>query len=229
MRLAASSRLVLCFVLAAFLSAPAVLAAGGSSESIEPTEQEPVDPAVLAKQHYNRGLGHRDRAWKMEEKLAEATTEKETKKFEKKIRSSYRSAVRELEQAVRNDGQMYQAWSSLGYAQRKLGAYDLSLQAYDEALSIEPRYAEAVEYRAEAHLGLGHLEPAKEAYLELFGGAREHADELLIAMRRWVDEKKAAPGEVDTETVTAFEAWVAEREKIASQTARLGAASRSDW
>lgn len=219
----------LATLLAGALAAPA-FAAGGSRESIEPTQpQEEVDPAVLAKQHYNRGLGHRDRAWKLEEELAEATADKQIKKLEKKIRSSYRSAVREFEQAVRNDGQLYPAWSSLGYAQRKLGAFDLSLEAYDRALAIEPRYAEAVEYRAEAYLGLGRLEPAKEAYLELFAGAREHADTLLVAMRKWVDARTAAPGDLDAETLAAFEAWVAEREKIASQTARLGAPSRSGW
>ncbi len=205
------------------LTATAVFAAGGSQQSTPPVSSatpQQLSPEELAKQHYNRGLGQRDRAWKIEGKLETAADKKQEKKFRKKIASAYRSATREFEEAVRNDESLYQAWSSLGYAQRKLGDYEASLEAYNRALSIEPRYAEATEYRGEAYLGLSRLDDAREAYMQLFGGAREHAAALLKAMRTWVDEH---PDEAGT-----FADWVTERETIADQTARLDLPAR-DW
>ena len=63
---------------------------------------------------------------------------------------------------------MYQAWNYVGYTNRKLGNYDDALAAYDRALSSSsPDYAEAIEYRGHAYLGLNRLSEAKEAYLAL--------------------------------------------------------------
>jgi Flp pilus assembly protein TadD len=46
------------------------------------------------------------------------------------------------------------AWTRLGYALRKLGRLDESLEAYGKALTINPAQREALEYLGEAYLVL---------------------------------------------------------------------------
>jgi cytochrome c-type biogenesis protein CcmH/NrfG len=55
---------------------------------------------------------------------------------------------------VRLNPRLHEAFSSLGYAYRKTGDFDQALQAYERALVLAPGYAAAIEYQAEAHLGL---------------------------------------------------------------------------
>ena len=66
--------------------------------------------------------------------------------------------------------------------------------AYDKALSLRPSYPEAIEYRGEAYLALNRVDDAKQAYLDLFAGNRKLADQLLVAMKSWVAEKRSASG-----------------------------------
>ena len=53
----------------------------------------------------------------------------------------------------------------------------------DRALELAPDYGEAIEYRAEAYLGLDRIDDAKKAYMQLFNLDRALADELMEAMR----------------------------------------------
>ena len=68
------------------------------------------------------------------------------------------------------------------------------MAAYNQALEIQPDYAEAIEYRAEAFLGLNRLDEVKEAYMQLFREDRERADELMSAMQQWVDQRQTRRG-----------------------------------
>jgi len=215
--------------LAVGLSQP-LLASGGSTQPrSQPAEEEPVlTPEQEAVEHYNSGIALRDRAWKMQEKMEASTTDKDREKLAKKITGSYRRALREFQSAVdKNDG-MFQAHSEIGYCLRKLGDYDASLAAYNRALGIEPRYAEAIEYRGETFLALNRIDDAKHAYMELFGGARAHADKLLEAMDQWLAQRSAS-GDVDSGTVEAFAGWVAERQEIAGQTKSVSQLKTHDW
>ena len=122
----------------------------------------------------------------------------------------------------------YQAWNYLGYTNRKLGQYDAALAAYNHALKLKPDYAEAIEYRGHAFLGLNRLGEAKEAYLAVFAGNRKLAGTLLAAMQEWVGEHRGDAEGIDGPTLESFASWVNERSTIASQTAALtreGAAS----
>ena len=93
---------------------------------------------------------------------------------------------------------------------------------------LKPGYAEAIEYRGHAYLGLNRLSEAKESYLALYAGNRKLAASLLTAMQEWVGAHRANAAGVDGAMLESFASWVNERSKIAGQTVGLtreGAAS----
>ena len=157
-----NSKSAATFAIACLLSTVPLLAAGGSSAP-SPTARSEVTltPEQRAAIAYNRGLKNRDKAWVLEKKLSEAQTDKQRAKFETKIRKEYKKAIQAFESAIAASSSMFEAHASLGYALRKTGDYTASLKAYNHALDLEPRYTEAIEYRAEAYLGLYRLEDVK--------------------------------------------------------------------
>lgn len=217
---------IVAFALLALLLVPevALYAAGGAPTS-QPAPANPIEPKTpqqVAEDHYNNGLRMRDRAWKLEEKAAAADDEAKRDKLLKKVEKQFQAAVREFRTAIGNDPQLFQAWSSLGYALRRSGDYEESLQAYDRALAIQPGYTEAIEYRAEAHLGLGNLDEAKTAYMTLFNHDRERAEMLLDAMTKWVEShREQPPSGVSADQVEEFAQWVDQRGEVAAQTSAL--------
>jgi tetratricopeptide (TPR) repeat protein len=207
----------------------ALLAAGGSPQPTPPpTDGSQMSAADEAKKRYNKALELRDEAWELE-KQAENADAAEQAKLAKKTEKLYKRAVRELKQAVNLDRDFYQAHSSLGYALRKTGEYEAALEAYNTALSLNPTYAEAIEYRAETYLGLNRIPEAKTSYITLFGRDRDRADELMAAMKKWVKERKADPAGADPAEVEALGEWLAEREELANQTASLSQLPRQRW
>lgn len=128
----------------------------------------------------------------------------------------YTDARARFDEATQADPKLAQAWNGLGYTSRKLGDYKSSLAAYDKALEIRPGYPEATEYRGEAYLGLGRLEDAKQAYLDLFAENRDLAGKLLAAMKTWTESKGKKKADVAD-----LREFIEEREKIAAQTASL--------
>ena len=177
---------ILLVVVVWLLGVHPVWAAGGSTVPS-------ADPADQAAEAYNRGLASRDKAWKLEEEAASSTDAGQQAKLLGKAQKEYTKAIRAFRSATEADPEMHQAFSSLGYALRKTGQYEDSLAAYNQALELEPAYSEAIEYRAEAFLGLNRLDEAKKAYMQLFRDDRERADELMGAMQRWVDERRSDP------------------------------------
>jgi tetratricopeptide (TPR) repeat protein len=124
---------------------------------------------------------------------------------------------------------MYEAWNYIGFANRHLGNFDAALSAYAKALELNPAYPEAIEYRAEAYLGLNKIDDAKEAYMTLFRESRGLAGELMTAMRRWTDARRIQPQGLAPEDVEAFSKWVDERAGIAAQTASLAVGAQATW
>jgi len=210
--------------LAVLVLAPTLpaLAAGGSSV---PT----TDPADQATEAYNTGIQHRDKAWELESQAESTSDAGQRSKLETRAKKEYGKAIRAFRSATESDPTMHQAFSSLGYALRKTGDYEASLAAYDQALELEPSYAEAIEYRAEAFLGLNRLDEVKGAYMELFRGDRERADELMAAMQQWVDERRADPQGLGTEAIEEFSVWVEERSQVAGKTAGLQSSPARVW
>ena len=212
--------LVLTTVLLVTSSVP-ILAAGGSSIT--------TDPADQAAEAYNNGIKNRDKAWELEKQAAATTDAKEQGKLEAKAEKEYGKAIRAFRSATESDPSMHQAFSSLGYALRKTGQYEESLAAYNQALELEPGYTEAIEYRAEAYLGLDRLDDAKQAYMQLFREDRERADELMAAMQQWVEQRQTDPRGLDSGIIEEFSAWVEERSSVAGSTASLQQGADRTW
>ena len=124
---------------------------------------------------------------------------------------------------------MFQAWGSLGYAFRKTGNTPAALEAYDKALALEKSYAPAIEYRAEAYLGLNRLEEVKSAYMTLFNTDRARANELALAMQKWLEKRQTDPTGVDPAALEDFGKWVAERRQLASQTSAITDPNGPRW
>ncbi len=222
---------LICVAVAAGLLAPTPAEAAGSQPS--PLPQAPPaatkTPEEAGKSAYNQGLKYRDKAWALEDKAEAAGSDAEREKLLAKAKKQHEKSIPLFKNATERIPTFHQAFSSLGYALRKTGDYEASLEAYDQALALAPLYGEAIEYRAEAYLGLGRLDEVKDAYMHLFNSDRALADQLMEAMEAWVEERRTDPAGIAPETVDAFAAWLEERGELAEQTARLSEAAATPW
>lgn len=218
----------------------ALLASGGSSvptprtadprDSSDSPEGQRLTPEQEAAIAYNDGLKHQEKADTLRKNAAaELANDKKHDKLEAQSKKEYANALQNFEDATKKNPKMFQAFSGIGYAQRKLGNYDGALAAYNRALEIEPRYSPAIEYRAEAYLGLNRVDDAKSAYTALFAGDRKRADELHAAMKDWLELRRKDPGGVAPETIEEFSKWVARREEVAGQTSALVPPMAGRW
>ena len=204
--------IVLPFILAFILLSGGLidhaLAAGGAPKKAEkPSLQQ------QAIEHYNKGLKHRDKAWKHESKAATEKKEKNRKKRLEKASKEYVKAVAQQLAAVGKNPRFHEAFSSLGYAYRKLGKYEQALKAYESCLKVAPDYAEAIEYRGEAYLGLNRVQEAQQAYDKLASGDHIHAQKLLTAFKNWVESRRTTPFDgIDLKTLSDVTSWIAEQE-----------------
>lgn len=186
-------------------------------------------PGEIAEARYNDALKRRDKAWKYEAKAAVASSAKKRAKLETKAQKQYAKAIVDLRKAIEKKPNFYQAHSSLGYALRRTAQYDAALEAYGEALRLRPFYAEAIEYRAETYLALNRLDEVKQAYVRLFGVDRPRADELMQAIKVWLEGKGSNPDGLAPATLSEFASWVRERRAIAQQTARISGEESGRW
>jgi tetratricopeptide (TPR) repeat protein len=215
----------------ALLSITACTAFGAGSGDMSPPSNQhwlPKSPETQALNAYDAGVRLVEKADDLGADAARQGDERKQKKTLDKARQNYSAAQRKFAQALVIQSDMYQAWNYLGYTHRKLGNYQDALMAYDRALSMKPGYAEAIEYRGHAYLGLNRLSEAKESYLALYAGNRKLAASLLTAMQEWVGARRANSSGVDQAMLESFASWVTERSKIAGQTVGLtreGAAS----
>jgi len=185
-------------------------------------QRSPHDQAV---DFYNNAERRIDGLSKMhdEMKAAAATDPQKAAKLQAKLAKGLENAAADLERAVKNDPSLFQAYSELGFTYRKMGKYKESLEAYDKALALSPDYTPALEYRAEAYLGLNRLEDARTTYTELFSGDRPKADALLMAMKSFVAARRADAAGLDPAKLDEFAKWVDQRDIIHGQTAALTA------
>ena len=233
-------RLFACTLASTSLVLPLVSwsAGGGSmgggmspSPSIEPAA--PPTPEQVARSAYNNGVHTVNKAKSADSDAAKARDEAKKQKLLDKALKGYHSALEQFTRAVASDDSLFQAWNYIGFCQRHLGDYQAALNAYARALALNPAYSEAVEYRGEAYLGLNRTEDAKAAYMQLFRDVRPLADELMTAMRRWVDQRHVDPQGMSADELAAFSSWVSERATVAQQTASLAgdgiARPQADW
>lgn len=198
----------------------------GSGMGTQPAPAQMRTPQEQAIGFYNDGIRAREKAWKLEKDLAAEADLGKQAKLQEKIQKSYENAARLQRKASDMNPNMFQAYGELGYALRKSGHYDDALKAYDRALEIQPNFAEAIEYRGEAYLGLNRLEDAKVSYLTLFnGGDKSGSASLSAAMLKWVDAHRASAGEVPQQQIDEFATWISQRSEITAHAASAGGAS----
>lgn len=231
-------RFMLCVGISVML-VPAVSWASGGSSLPPPSFPSPSGnspqappsrpPAEQAVDHYNSGLQHRDKALALQKEADQTGGEKEKGKLMNKSRKEFQKAISEFQEAVQLNSNFYQAFSDMGFALRKTGDYGGALEAYNHALYLAAAYAPAIEYRAEAFLALDRVDDAKKAYLQLFPNDRPEANELLTAMKGWIDKRQTDPGKLTPEMVQSFSAWVQEREELAKQTPSVSELRTRKW
>ena len=182
----------------------------------------PHDDAVT---FFNSGERRLDKLTKMHDEMKASTDAQKAADLQQKINKGLEAAAGDFERAAKFDPNMYQAYSELGFTLRKLGKYDQSLEAYNRALELQPNFSPALEYRAEAYLGLNRLDDVKSAYMTLFAGDRPRADILMGSMKSWIAARRANANGLDAQKLDDFAKWVDQRETIAGQTSSLTTAS----
>jgi tetratricopeptide (TPR) repeat protein len=185
---------------------------GAYKPASQPSSAKPVLSEVRAIEAYNLGYAAVQRA-DHAAALAEASSDPDEKRqSERTATDQYEQSLRHFEEAVRLDAYLYEAFTYLGYANRKLGRHSQALEAYERALELNPDYSYAIEYQGQAYLGLNRIDEARFNYLRLYAINKGQAKKLLQAMQAWLDTHKgSAPGGVDVES---FAAWVAQRTEL---------------
>lgn len=217
---------------AAMLLAPAVLPASGSGSMSAPrvdSQQQRLTPEQEAVSLYNDGISYRDKAAKLETEAAAETDTKKREKLESKAKDKHEDSIKKFVKATQMNPNMYPAWGSLGYAYRKIGNYNASLEAYGKALQIQPNYTPAIEYRAEAYLGLNQLDQVKSVYMTLLSMDRQRADELSAAIDKWLVKRKADPAGMDPAQLDEFAKWAEQRKIAASQISSVLRPKNERW
>jgi tetratricopeptide (TPR) repeat protein len=146
----------------------------------------------------------------------------------KQARKEYEAALKDFQTAAEASPDNYRAHNGAGYSLRKLGNYERALASYERALVLAPTSSEAIEYRAEAYLGLNRLDAAKQSYMHLFVHDRTASNVLMKAMKAWVEKRRTQPAGVEPAVIDAFGAWVHERDTLALSVGNLGHNS-PDW
>lgn len=161
---------------------------------------------------YNVGYAAVQRADHAQSLAEAASNSQEKAAAERAARGFYNESLRHFEEAVRLDGSMHEAYTYLGYANRKLGEHAKALQAYEQALRIFPDYPHAIEYQGQALLALNRIDEARFNYLRLYALNKGQAAKLLQAMREWVDTHRNVV--VDDVDASGFAEWVARRSEL---------------
>lgn len=191
----------------AFAAAPAGADGPGAHRPQPRATAAPVVSEQSAIERYNSGYAAIQKA-DHAQALAEAAADPgEKKKSQRVAQQAYKESLRHFEAAVRLDPSMHEAYTYLGYANRKLGRHSRALDAYERALRINPDYSHAIEYQGEALLGLNRIDAARFNYLRLYALNKSQAGKLLRAMQAWV----LARADSDEAEVQDFAAWVAQR------------------
>jgi tetratricopeptide (TPR) repeat protein len=192
---------------------------GGDEPSSTPTSTEKPDAA--ARKAFAAGVKSLNRAREFEEVAAKATNPDKKAGALDKVSDAYGKALDQFTEALRNKGDMFEAWNNVGYIHLCLGAYGESIDDYNHTLAIKPDLLEAVEHRGEAYMAVDRLEDAKATYMNLFNHSRPLADQLMVAMQKWLDGHRAAAGGMRAADIDSFDKWLHERDGIAKQAASI--------
>jgi len=198
---------------------------GGMDSGSYSSNGRSLTPAQISGKAFRSGLKHRDRALKYEAKAAKAKSEKSRDKSLAKAQKAYKKAIEKQAEAVRIFAENYKAANELGFALRKTGDYRKAIGAYNYALELNPNFHPATEYRGEAFLALGLYDQTKQSYMQLFRNDRTLADQLMVVINTWVEEKGDGLEPAEEE----FVFWVNERKRLAQITSDLSMNNTRSW
>lgn len=192
----------------------------------QPGDELPSTPAAekpdaAAKKAFTAGVKSLNRAREFEEVAAKAANPDKKAGALDKVSDAYGRALDQFTEALRNKGDMVEAWNNVGYIHLRLGAYGESIDDYNHTLKIKPDLLEAVEHRGEAYMAVDRLDDAKAAYMDLFNHARPLADQLMVSMQKWLESHRAAANGMRAADIDSFDKWLQERGGIAKQTASI--------
>ena len=105
-------------------------------------------------------------------------------------KGKYRQAIEVLNQAVESEPGNANAWNLLGYASRKEGKLELSAQAYEKALSIDPNHKDALEYQGELFLIQEDIAAAKNNLDRLDSLCPNGCEQLEMLTKAIADREK---------------------------------------
>jgi len=182
-------------------------------------------PDAAAKKAYNAGIKTLNKAREYEAAAAKATNPDKKGAAIDKLGDAYGKALDQFTEALRNKGDMFEAWNQVGYIHLRLGAYGESIDDYNHTLALKPDLLEAVEHRGEAYMAVDRLDEAKSAYMNLFNHARPLADQLMATMQTWLESHRVAANGMRAADIDSFGKWLQEREGIAKPTASASAAA----
>ncbi|HWX27034.1 MAG TPA: tetratricopeptide repeat protein [Steroidobacteraceae bacterium] len=194
---------------------------GGQSSEDLSSAKSTEKPDAAAKKAFTAGVKSLSKAREFEEAAAKAANPDKQAAALDKAGDAYGRALDQFTEALRNKGDMVDAWNGAGYVHLRLGAYNESIDDYNHALKLKPDLLEAVEHRGEAYMGFDRLDEAKAAYMDLFNHARPLADQLMVSMQKWLASHRAAPSRVRAADIDSFDKWLQERDGIAKQTASI--------
>jgi tetratricopeptide (TPR) repeat protein len=194
----------------------------GMSPSGEAPSQAPTEkPDAAAKKAFAAGVKSLNRAKEYQEVAAKATDPDKRAGAMEKVGDAYDKALDQFTEVLRNKGDMVDAWNYVGYVHLRLGAYREAIDDYNHTLALKPDFLEAIEHRAEAYLAVDRLDEAKSAYMDLFNHARPLADQLMVAMQKWLEDHRTAANGIRAADIDSFGKWLQERDGIAKQTASI--------
>ncbi|HKU13320.1 MAG TPA: tetratricopeptide repeat protein [Steroidobacteraceae bacterium] len=158
---------------------------------------------------YTAGYASILRAEHAENLAAASSSDAERQAALRDAQKAYQASLPDFATATRLDASMHEAYTYLGYANRKLGRYDESLRAYEQALKINPNAVYAIEYQGEAFLGLNRVDEARFNFLRLYALDQHQAAKLLHAIRGWMKANSTKPPTgID---MPALATWIAEK------------------
>jgi tetratricopeptide (TPR) repeat protein len=169
--------------------------------------------AQTANAHYHTGARQLKRAEKLEAKVGESEPGEKRDKAEAKVQKAYDEAIEEFKQAIGYAPDMMEAYAGLGIALRRVGMNEDALKVHATALSKSPQDLDNFEGWAESLLALNMLGDATTAYSSLVQSQPDQAAILMQAMKDWLIEKQANPGDLSPADVDRLAGWIERNER----------------
>ena len=106
-------------------------------------------------------------------------------------KDNYQKALEALALVIKDEPKNADAWNLKGFSHRKIGEYDASHQAYETALTLDPKHKQAMEYMGELFLTLDQLDEAEALLARLKKACSYNCKYRDMLAKAIADYKKA--------------------------------------